>query len=382
MKKNICLFTAHSPLIGGGSANFRSLIENLSSINVIWKYIDHKAAKGFEDGYMGTGFMGGRVDHDIWFTWKMLSGKKVELIDTIVNNLLEIDCDAYWIVSHNEGIRVAVELARRQQIRPVHVTINDDWAGAICARSIRYRFMATLANQMTINVLKSATTFDVTSRGMQDYYKQLSGRTGEISHRYIPSQALSHVSESHDIKSHRLKVGHIGSLYDKEDFFQFVKLVKQVAIQQGSQLEIHMWGWKVQEDQIPEEFRTSIITHATLPESQVIPQLAACDFVYAMYPMNQRMRIFSQTSMPTKISSYVQAGRPIFGHGPADSSLAEFLQATGTGVLWSTTNKQDGLALIQKLMGLKLTNDHWQYARERYYGEENITAMRRVFEID
>ncbi|MBD2753310.1 glycosyltransferase family protein [Spirosoma validum] len=380
MSRRICLFTAHSPLIGGGSANFRSLIENLPGISVDWNYLAPKKASGYEDGYLGLGFMGGRIDDDIWQTWQMLSGKRLPAIDSIVNHLLETDCDAYWIVSHNEGIRIALELVKRQHNRPVHLTINDDWAGAICARSMRYRFMAGLAKRMTIDVLKKVTSFDVTSKGMQDYYKRLSGRIGEISHRYIPSDAIRKLSKPLESNSKQLKVGHIGSVYDKNDFFEFIRLVKQISHQIGLEPEINMWGWHIVPAEIPNELRDHIKLHATLPESEIIPQLAECSFVYSMYPMNRRMRIFSQTSMPTKLSSYVQAGRPIFGHGPADSSLAEFLQTTGTGVLWSTTKAQDGMDMLAKLMELDVSLEHWEFARKRYYGEENVAAMRRIFE--
>src|ERR1700744_6376060 len=102
--------------------------------------------------------MGGRFIKDVLQTRKMLSNGKILLIDNLVQKLIQIECDEYWIVSHNEGIRVAIELARRQN-RPVHLTVHDDWAGALCARSIRYRFMSGLAKKMTVQVLKAVSSF-------------------------------------------------------------------------------------------------------------------------------------------------------------------------------------------------------------------------------
>src|ERR1700761_6248608 len=123
-KTRICLFTAHSPQMGGGAVILRSLIANLPGIAVSWYYIGDSAVAGYEDGYLGKGFMGGEITGDLLNTWKMLADRKVAHIDAIVEQLLQIECDKYWIVSHNEGLRMALELTRVQS-KPVHLTVHD-----------------------------------------------------------------------------------------------------------------------------------------------------------------------------------------------------------------------------------------------------------------
>jgi len=376
LKKKICLFSAMPPRGGGGSVSLRSMIANMPDVDISWQYVTEKVAVGYEDGYMGPGFMGGPVKEDIYETWRMLTDRPSQKINKIVEHLLSIECDGYWIVSYNEGLRVALELTRRQKQRPVHMSVHDDWAGAICGRSMRYRFMAGPAKKMTVLTLKSVTSFDATSRGMRDYYKQLSGRDSGVTHRYITAQSVTSTPEYKSHDTEKITVGHIGSLYVKADFFKFLSLLFEYARLKNKQPEVHLWGCHLNAAEIPVSFRDNVHFHDTLPEKKVIPELARCRLVYAMYPMSKRFGIFSKTSMQTKLASYIQARRPVFGQGPADSSLAEYLDTTELGKLWDAENKAQGMDILDALMDLHPTLAQLQYAREQYFGEHNIEVVR------
>ncbi|MBC7888332.1 MAG: hypothetical protein H7Z13_10630 [Ferruginibacter sp.] len=380
MAQKICLFTAHSPQTGGGAVILRSLIKALPELSIQWKYLAVKPVNGYEQGFMGPGIMGSSVVHDITGTWLMLTGRKVKRIDEIVTQLLATDCDAYWVVSHNEGLRVAIELSRLQNKRPVHLTVHDDWAGALSARSVRYRFMAGWAKKMTITAMQAVTGADLISRGMQTYYYQLSKRQGEICHRYLPPGSVGACVHTPGTDTSVLNVGHIGSIYDKNDFIRFLTLLQEYAKLKGKMVTVNMWGYHPKKDDLPSNFLDMVKMHKDLPEEKAIPELAKCDIVYSMYPMSDKLRIFSQTSLPTKLTSYVQACRPIFGQGSADCTLAEFLQYTGTGVMWSSYNNQEGISLLEKLLLSDPSPANWQKAREQYFGENNLAVMRHAFQ--
>jgi hypothetical protein len=376
-KKKICLFTAHSPLLGGGGVILRSLIAQLANFDITWYYIGNKPATGYENGYLGRGLMGGPILKDIWQTRQMLTGGKVAVIEEISHKLLAIDCDAYWIVSHNEGLRIAVELVARQTQRPVHLTVHDDWAGALCARSIRYRFMAGAAKQLTIAALKAVTSFDVISAGMQNYYLRLSGIKGDVCHRYLAADELRLntvvVSDQFEILA-----GHIGSIYNKKDFIAFLQMFVDLYKSEAKKPVMQMWGCHLALADIPERLRPNIRLYGPLPENQVIPELQKCAFVYGMYPLGKALHTFASTSLPTKLTSYLQAGTPILGHGPADSTLAGFLSATGLGTIWVSDNLEEGKAALTKLMALNPTPAQWQAARQCYFGEANLAVMNKV----
>ena len=379
IRRKICLFTAHSPLLGGGGVILRSLIPQLTNLDITWYYIADKPAPGYENGYLGIGVMGGPILKDIWQTRKMLAGSTVPAVTEILNKLLQVNCDAYWIVSHNEGLRIALQLVESQQQRPVHMTIHDDWAGALCARSFRYRWMSGLANKLTIKALKAVKSFDVISTGMQQYYEKLSGRHGDVCHRYLPINNLLPDNQIVDNGAEVL-AGHIGSIYDRGDFIAFLTLFAGFCESAGKKAVMQMWGCHLKMGDIPEELQGNIRLYPTLPEEEVLPQLSRCNFVYCMYPLSKALHTFASTSLPTKLTSYLQAGRPILGHGPANSTLAEFLTSTGLGTMWTSDNQQDGAGAMKQIIALKTTPAQWQAAREKYFGERNLEVINRVFE--
>lgn len=372
----ICLFTAHAPNVGGGGAILRSLLANLPGLDVHWYYIGSGPVAGYESGYLGTALMGGPMLKDITQTRKMLKGGELPFIDELSQKLLSIDCDGYWIVSHNEGLRMAIELAVRQHERPVHMTVHDDWAGALCARSVRYRLMAGAAKKLTGKALKTVPSFDLISGGMRNYYRGLTARRGEVCHRYLPESTILAAPEPETGDS--ILIGHIGSIYDKKDLFAFVALAKAFYQEQSRTVMLQMWGCHLKPIDVPAALRANIKFYDTLPEEKVIPQLAKCHFVYCMYPLSKALHVFSQTSLPTKLSSYLQAARPIFGHGPADSTLAEFLGTTKLGAIWSAADKQKGFELLEAISSLRPSRADWQKARKQYFGEMNLEVMNKV----
>jgi hypothetical protein len=379
MPNRICLFTAHPPNMGGGSVIIKSLIRNLPEFEINWNYLAENPSVGYEIGFMGPGIMGSSLFKDVYQTFLMLSGRGVKRIDEIVKKLLETDCDSYWIVSHNEGVRVAIELARLQNKREVHLTVHDDWAAALCARSIRYKFLARLADKMTILALNDVTSVDVISKGMRDYYLKISNRKAEICHRYLELNSIGSFNHLFPADQSQLVVGHIGSIYKNSDLVEFLSLLANYGKLKGIKVILNMWGYHTNKNDIPDEYKDLIKIHQHLSEDKAIVELSKCNFVYSMYPQNAGLRTFSKTSLPTKLTSYVQACRPIFGHGPSDSTLADFLKDTDTGVMWTSNNIEKGLELIEKLRTTPDNKLNWIKARDNYFGSQNLRVMTNAF---
>lgn len=380
-KRKIGLFTAHSPASGGGGAILRSLLPNLNEVEVTWYYTSDKPVPGYENSYLGKGLMGGSFLKDIRQTWQMLNDRQVAAVNMLVQKLLEVTCDAYWIVSHNEGLRLAYELARLQKARPVHITVHDDWAGALVARSVRYRLMANAAQQLTIRALQTVTSFDVISRGMQAYYEGLSGHKGAICHRYLGIASINTLHTTHAGAHNEIRIGHIGSIYKKKDLLAFITLIKDFFELKRQKPVLQMWGCHLTIDDIPDALRSYVQFYPTAAEDEVILHLAQCNFVYAMYPMQQSLRIFAKTSLPTKLTSYLQAGCPVFGHCPQDSTLAEYLNTTGLGVQWNSRNKAAGYEALTALLELKPGSALFMRAREQYFGEKNLEVMNKALSV-
>jgi hypothetical protein len=376
--KRIALFTAFSPSSGGGGTNLRSITPALAETHTIcWLYTSAAKCQGFEAGWLGQPLVGrGSPVHDMLATASLLVGTRSRALDALIQRLLSVECDAYWIVSHNEGMRVAWDLARKAS-RPVHLTIQDDWAGALCARSVRYRLLAPLANRLSDKTIKAVSSLDVTSEGMRSYYKDRAGVESVVIHPVVAGKLPEPIRE---LAPKKLTVGHAGSVYALAEFIQFVGVVKEYANRVKCPVEIKMWGAPLAADQLPDHVRSVVSLLPTCPEAKLVEQLASCHFLYAMYPFEGRLRVFARTSLPTKLSTYVQAQRPILGHGPPESTLAAFLRDTSTGVMWCNAQSQDGERAINALMQLSIDRRQWERAQDLYYGEGNVQTMRRVLD--
>ena len=107
--------------------------------------------------------------------------------------------------------------------------------------------------------------------------------------------------------------------------------------------------------------------------------LAKCSFVYAMYPFEKKLHVFAETSLPTKLTTYVQAGRPIFAHCPAKSSLRQFINDTDTGVVWNGIDSNEGKEACEAIQSINVEKGIWENVRDTYFGENNLHTMRKVF---
>lgn len=371
----ICLFTAHSPEVGGGGAILRSLLPELrEEFSVIWCYLAARPVLGHEKGWLGEPLMGhGGAVADLSATTAMLFGVPTARWKRLMKQLLAIDCDAYWVVSHNEGLCVARDLARTSS-KPLHFTVHDDWANALCARSVRYRLLALLADNVTRHVLKRVSSVDVVSHGMRDLYRRSARVEAVICHRYLPQ--LPPLASQPDGP---LTVGHIGSIYSAQELWVFADAFKRFCDERGEKGRIRLWGCHLSESDVPPHLEQWIEFCPNAAEEQVVLQLQQCHFVYAMYPFARRLRRFSQTSLPTKLSTYVLAQRPILGHGPADSSLAEFLRQTGVGRMWDNMVTSFGQKEIAALLSSPVAANLWEHARTVYFGNAGVESLQLVF---
>jgi len=373
--KRVVLFTAFSPASGGGGTNIRSLIPEIAkTYHIIRRYTSASAASELKDGWLGNTIVGaGHPLADMLKTAFLLRGHSSVALEAIVQHLLAIDCDAYWIVSHNEGMRVAWELTQRS-CRPVHLTIQDDWAGSLCARSWRYRALGPLADQLSDKTIRAVFSFDVTSDGMRTYYGERLHVDSVVLHPMIP-KGLPNLDKPQE---ETFTAGHVGSLYSKKEFFRFADALLSFGIRNKRGVAIKMWGANLEARDLPDKLRGLVHFAPSCEEAEVVGKLSRCHFVYAMYPLESRLKRFVTTSFPTKLSTYVQAQRPILGHTPQISTLATFLSRTGTGVVWSDMARETGEKAINAALALNLGNGRWQCAYEQYYGETNAVKMVKV----
>ena len=363
----IALFTPYSPEIGGGSVQLRSHLAQMPDLDVEWYYLSAAAVPCNHRHWLGKPISPRQFAADLSARSGFLPGSTRFTRDI----LSRIDADLYWVVAHYEGISVAAELLSLG--KPVHLTVHDEPL-AMLIRSRRYRALWPLMALTFAHVLRGARSVDVTSTNMRDYFKLKYGVECFALYKYLPElpELDFHLSDK------MLTVGHIGSLYHPDPFRKFVLACRSFAAKQNRSLKVVRIGASPELDKISGENLVAFENHGELLEKDALPVLATCDFVYAMYPSGFRFQGFRRTSLPIKLSTYIQAQRPIFAHTPPDSGLAQLVHKHGVGAVCSSQSTEGIQRAIEGMLQTKITRDHFEALRSELMGPDQLLSLRNA----
>lgn len=361
----IALFTPYSPDMGGGSVQLRSHLSQLPDLDVEWYYLSNSSVPGDHRHRLDKPLSPLQFAADLSARSGFPPGS-TKPVKTLADR---ISADLYWVVAHYEGISLADEFLRRG--KPVHLTVHDEPL-AMLIRSRRFRPLWPLMAPTFARVLRQARSVDVTSTKMRDYFKRKYGVECFALYKYLPELPNVNFHPSSD----KLTVGHIGSLYHPGPFREFILACRQYAASQNRSLKIVRIGDSPEMDKIETERLAAFENHGELLEKDALPVLATCDFVYAMYPHGFRFQGFRRTSLPIKLSTYIQAQRPIFAHTPADSGLAQLVSKHGVGVVCASNQEPDIRAAVQDIMNAGITRENFEAIRADLMGSQQLHQLR------
>jgi hypothetical protein len=360
----IVLFTPFSPDLGGGAAQLRSHLAQMA-IPVDWFYLANQAAASGTGKLLGPRFTPSELIVDLSARTGFLPGSRArakELVEKIGA------ADMYWVVAHYEGIAVAAELCA--QGKKVHVTVHDDPFGT-WMRSNRYVLFRPLLWRTFPELLRAAQSIDVTSWGMRNLYRKKYGV--KCFSLYLHVEQLPKLDVARNPS--QLAVGHIGTLYQAEPFRRFVLACKKVAAERKRKLRIVRIGASPELDAFAAHHPDVFESHGDLSERQALPLLAGCDFHYAMYPAGRKYELFRRTSLPIKLSSYVQSQRPIFAHTPGDSTLACVIRKHGLGTVCDDAGIGKLAGEIRKLLSAPVSLTNFESARADVMGLPQVQQL-------
>lgn len=360
----VALFTPFSPAIGGGSVQLRSHLQQMPGLDVDWYYLAPKPVLGERWHHLGSPLTPAQFLGDLSARTSLLPGSKA----AVRNLVKQISADLYWVVAHNEGISVAAELLDLG--KNVHLTVHDDPFGT-WVRSDRYRFFRPLLSRTFPRILHSAQSIDVTSWGMRNLYRQKYGVKCFALYLHVPQLPQLNILPD---PAH-LTVGHIGSLYHPEPFRRFITACKKIAAQQQRAFRFIRVGTSQAIDSIAAKDPAIFEFHPDLTEIAAIPLLAQCDFLYAMYPPGKRFELFRKTSLPVKLSTYIQAQRPVFAHTPADSTLARIVGPCNVGQVCVSSEENGISQKITELLATSVPRENFEVLRQQLMGFSQVQQL-------
>jgi len=378
-KRSIVLFSPYSPRIGGGGAILRSLIPRLEDIEVTWLYTADRDQEWAGAEWIGPGLGGGSMARDLSNAALLWSRVETRRLGELARTLLAANPDGFWILAHNEGTLVARALMRRGAA--VHLSVQDDVPDGIFGRSNRYRWLAPLARPTYDETLRRAPSVDVICEGMRRYYAARLGVEAAVVHRWLPPLGAPTVAAG---ASGELHVGHIGTIYAASEWRAFLNALRAYAAARALRPRMTMVGLAERYHALAAEFADMVELLPDTPEAEAVTCLQRCDFVYAMYPFEPRGDVFRRTSLPTKVSSYLLCQRPIFGHAPAASSLADVLRAHDIGLLFPSAAGTPAAfeAAFDGIREKVASPGAYEAARAALFGDGNVqrlaTALARL----
>jgi hypothetical protein len=366
----IALFTPFSPDIGGGSIQLKSLIPQLADFDINWYYLASAKAPSGVGTWLGPQLMGGSLLQDLSRSSRLwLRGTSTRIREIAA----QMDADLYWIVAMNEGVLVALELSASG--KPVHITVHDDPV-SVFQRSTRYRLLSSFMRRSFSQVMRSAKSFDVISHGMRDFYRERFGVECQVVYRYV--QGLLRFKDR-VISTEVLRVGHIGIIYDANQFREFVEALCAHGRNLGMPIKLVKIGRSREFERVQEVYPDLVEDLGQLPEKAAIEELSKCNFLYSMYPDTPRFEVFRRTSQPMKLSTYVQAQRPIFAHTPEDSTLAAAVRKYRIGSVCGSSDRQGIEVALKALQQLEeIPRERFEQARTELLGIAQVRDLENT----
>ncbi|WP_218280714.1 glycosyltransferase [Verrucomicrobium spinosum] len=361
----VVLFTPFHPDSGGGAVVLRTLIAAFSKLKVRWLYLGDTPSNFPNSHCIAPSVIGQPLLKDLSASLKMWTGWGQPELGRIVTSITREQPAVIWTVAMNEGIPVGNIVAEELGI-PLHVSVHDDQVGAIAGRSRRYWWMAGLMRKPWLRLLRRASSIDVISDGMKRRYAQLHHVDSFVCHRVIT--ALPEIANS--VSGDAISVGHIGNVYSNKEYSCFLLGLRAYRETRRQSLQFYLVGSQPDQVCLAQEIlgSDSVTDYDHLNEIDAVRLLGGTSFVYAMYPFDAKSSEFRRTSLPTKLSTYVQSQRPIFAHAPMDSTLAEVVSNGELGYCCSDLRPHVIAEGVEKILSLQVPKSRFEGVRSAKYG--------------
>ena len=129
----------------------------------------------------------------------------------------------------------------------------------------------------------------------------------------------------------KLVIGFAGQMYSKDEWDQLLTTLDALDWRvEGREVEIKMLG---REFELEGFYKRNIHYLGWRDQIESIEILSQCDILYCPYFFDRELESTSRLSFPSKLTTYLAAGRPVLLHGPEYSSPYKFMQQYDAGML-------------------------------------------------
>ncbi|QEL23970.1 glycosyltransferase family 4 protein [Bosea sp. F3-2] len=237
--------------------------------------------------------------------------------------------DLWAILQGQTMVRIAAPVARGLGV-PLRVHVWDPlrwWLDAHGVDPVNRRLDLALFDR----TLQQAASCAAASIPMARHYEETYGVPSTAVIASI-DPALAQAPPPKLISDDSVVIGMVGQFYASEEWAQLVTALKIAKWRVGERKVVLMtFGHERPPNDVPDEHLRFM---GWMDQPEVIRTLAEhCDIAYCPYPFAERMAEVSRLSFPSKVPTYLAAGRPILFHGPSYSAPYAYLNERGAAYL-------------------------------------------------
>jgi hypothetical protein len=331
--KKILFITSFPPEGGaGGGVILRSLFDSYDSKNMQWLILNkditvnktwrldiirhlpfvHIPGLRFQFIYYAKKYF---FNYLLLFFWlfKLFSIKK------------QFKPDLIWIVIDKDEIFLMYYLVKFSGIQ-FHLTIHDD-------PEVSLKLVGKIIKKTDLNrfeyLLKNASTIDCISNKMSNYYFQKAGVNSIVLTRTISRSTLELNSQIDKLNNNEINII-LGGWGDCPKPWPNCLIEAVNILEKKSNKKVKFYAFDPKFKDLKD---SRFIYCERMTASEFDFFLNKIDIGYAPDPLELKYRLFAQTSLSTKIVTYVSSTLPTFYHGPQDSTVGELFSRFKAGVI-------------------------------------------------
>lgn len=301
--------------------------------------------------------------------WQLRHKIVPKLVDRVMCVVRDFGVQAIWIaLTSGPTIYLARQLMERVSL-PIYSMVWD--IPQYFAANLRLdRYTTNIWLRQFEEVLRGSRRIAVASEGMRlDFAARYQLDSVPILLASMRQGTLKQIDCAQAVTT--VRIAFAGSLYAKDSWNSFVSALALCdGVIDQRQIRVEFWG------RFPKRnARLSPIVHlnGTVSPDELMQALAECDMAYLPYSFAPNWEQVACTSFPTKLVGYLEAGLPVFYHGPRASTVTEFYHKYQVGPTCHYQDAHEILAAINSAMDTKIL----QLARAA-----RISALNEEFGIE
>lgn len=253
--------------------------------------------------------------------------------------------DAVWAVLHRPSVIYMAEATARGLGVPLIVTVNDPPEAFAKDLGLHPRAARNLMRAFE-QCVRACHGLGTASEPMRAAYRERFGRESEVL-ILGPDDAERRPPGAWPAPAEGLRIGFAGSLYAKTEWRALLDALEAVDWRlDGRRVSICHVG---KPPPVPAFAADHVEAMGWCTPEAATDHMARCHVTYLPYWFDADRAPSVRLCFPNKMTAYLAAGRPVFFHGPAASSPAEFLTRFPAGVC---CHALDGVAIRSALGSL------------------------------